>query len=60
MAKKKSLFKKIRKEQSSVVAEPDAALDDLDMQSLDTVEEVAPVAKESCTSHCAQALHCTA
>jgi hypothetical protein len=47
MAKKKSLFKKIRKEQSSVVAEPDAELDDLDMQSLDTVEEIAPVAKEA-------------
>ena len=37
MAKKKSLFKKIRKEQSSVVAEPEAELDDLDMQSLDNL-----------------------
>ena len=46
MAKKKSLFKKIRKGQSSVVAEPEAELDDLDMQSMDTVEEIAPVAKE--------------
>jgi len=46
MAKKKSLFKKLRKNESSLVAEPEAPVDDLILEAISqpkVVEVVRPV-----------------
>ncbi len=46
MAKKKSLFKKLRKTGSSLVAEPEAPVDDLILEAIakSKVEQVIPPA----------------
>ncbi len=55
MAKKKSLFKKLRKSASSLVAEPEAPVDEAILEAIAKPKIEAPAS--SC--HCKKTLHCT-